>query len=1275
MSTSGSLEKEDWLDLGDLNNAANFTLDDALNDTESLNDPLLDEQFLFDGDFGSVSNLEDSASTSDNQPLVYKLDASFVIQPHQLISNQILKNEKKSGRVIAVAERNGWIAVVTSKGQLHLFDLNGNLNQFHRGDETMGGASCVTFSLDGKYLAIGLQKGAIKIMTIDNKLYHIINEGGQPGQGIVQVLYTKDNHTVLTIDNGGSFYECKINRQWLQKRKDSLRCHVSGCNGEIVAMKLLPGDVIALLSVHKLIFYVIKPRGGQILGVFPTKYEFQFPPACSYWLGCPKSDNNNSSSPLNSLYTSELRDFRICISRGHKISVLRLHANNFFSKKRRATVINQFDVPSPLVNLHWMSTHVVAGIDAMGAVWLIDPEKKTAKKQELEDLQLIFSTPILKGSATGGKVSEAVKAVAEYACYQSVTSATSTSERFIVLAHDGLKYLEKVHEWQQLESYKERNDDISAALYLLDVCRDKVRASEEFKRESRNLLAEKTSKLLTETVSGIVGGPLSDLQSHYRKYIRVILKVCVTGGLLEFLYTTCWDRLSMDSISKTVFLEHLDEYVLDGALIDPPTPLVNEYLQHLASEGHFSQFQSAVVRFPIHTLDLHTVMSICKQNSIYDGIIYVNNKALNDYITPLEDMLAEMSEFAHRGVFSDSEQILGNKVLVYLNCCLAGMAYPFGQLDGDNQKRVPLETFRCISSIRGKEEKESEEQYPYLKLLLQFDPQQFLNVVSTCADVELFQLDNRLQRFVDTIGQVCVNMKCELSLIHYLALLVQLSERALIALPTEPIQDAVITLLKMSPWDQIGTEDAILGGLYHATPDDKRRIIRAAQNPMRPVILSFLYLSDRKFEELIKCYLDSENKEVYSVIGGILKGGELTVQESAELRSYIMSIMETLYRIDGWLCANLINDHFREVIVTMAENEEEKRKQIFPVLAGIAQLRKYANQPSFCNDNELDEKLFGIVFEGICKRWPSWMPTSENPESVDHQLISMFPFWLPLAANTDFCLNIAVGNEYCVRTVVRLLEARHHLERAFDLLFEQLEKNKENDERMGELNFISSKVKSYPSTAEWLDETMKFCSRQSTKDDNSDRMMRVFQFISERAAQVGEDSEKQEKIDESLRVMCRQILATGTRYAKQLVDQLLDSPSFSGSSFIDNGGLIMDILSSCDYEAEIYQEMIYLIREENLTFAQKLELEVSRRAPLMYNSQCITCEQPMNKSGYVFRCGHFQHIECSTSIERICTCDGIADRLVVPREKPDKPNKRDIFKNWESKLNCRVLPK
>uniref|UniRef100_A0A1I7TXC4 Vps8 domain-containing protein n=1 Tax=Caenorhabditis tropicalis TaxID=1561998 RepID=A0A1I7TXC4_9PELO len=800
MSTSGSLDKEDWLDLGDINNAPTFSLEDVLNDTENLSDPF-DEPFTIDGDFGSVSNLAESASITDVQPLVYKLDAAFVIQPHQIISHQILSNEKKTGRIIAVAERNGSIAVVTSKGQLLLFDLNGNLNQFHRGDESMGGASCVTFSLDGKYIAIGLQKGAIKIMTTDNRLYHMVNEGGQPGQGIVQVMYTKDNHTILTIDNGGSFYECSIR-----------------CNGEIISMKMLPGDVIALLSVHRLIFYILKPR-GQILGIYPIKFEYQYPPACSYWLGSSQSSDN---PPLDSLYSTNLKDFKVCISRGHKLAVLRIHAHNFFTKQRRATVLRQFDLPSPFVNVHWMSPHMIVGIDAMGSVWQVDPEKGTSRKQALEDLQLVFSTPILKGSATGGKVSEAVKAVAEYACYQSVTSATSTSQRLIVLAHDGLKYLEKVHEWEQLERYNERNDGISAALYLLDVCRDKIRVSEAFKKESHNLLADKVQSLLTEVVVGVGGGTISDLVSHYRKYIKVILKVCVTGGLLDFLYTTCWDRLSMDTISKTVLLEHLDEYVLDGALLHPPPPLVNEYLQNLASEGHFSQFQSAVVRFPIETLDIHTVMSICKQNSIYDGIIYINNNALNDYVAPLESMLSEMREFAHRDMFSDNEQILGNKVLVYLNCCLSGMAYPFGFLDDINRKRVPLETFRCISSLKGNDTADSEEQYPYLKLLLHYDPQQFLNVVSTCADAELFQLDNRLQRFVDTIGQVCNNMKCELSLIHFLTLVVQLSERALIAPPIEHIQDSVITLLKISPWQQAATEQTILTALYHSTPEDKK---------------------------------------------------------------------------------------------------------------------------------------------------------------------------------------------------------------------------------------------------------------------------------------------------------------------------------------------------------------------------------------------------------------------------------------------------------------------
>lgn len=102
----------------------------------------------------------------------------------------------------------------------------------------------------------------------------------------------------------------------------------------------------------------------------------------------------------------------------------------------------------------------------------------------------------------------------------------------------------------------------------------------------------------------------------------------------------------MDALARAAFLEQMEEPLLDGLITDPPPSLVSDYLHHLVQEGLLSQFQSAVARIPIEALDIHLVcvffvyhlqvMSTCRQNGLYDGIIYVMNKALNDYLSPLE---------------------------------------------------------------------------------------------------------------------------------------------------------------------------------------------------------------------------------------------------------------------------------------------------------------------------------------------------------------------------------------------------------------------------------------------------------------------------------------------------------------------------------------------------------------------------------------------------------------------------------------------------------------
>lgn len=56
-------------------------------------------------------------------------------------------------------------------------------------------------------------------------------------------------------------------------------------------------------------------------------------------------------------------------------------------------------------------------------------------------------------------------------------------------------------------------------------------------------------------------------------------------------------------------------------------------------------------------------------------------------------------------------------------------------------------------------------------------------------------------------------------------------------------------------------------------------------------------------------------------------------------------------------------------------------------------------------------------------------------------------YWLPLGSSSDFCLNVA--SEFnCPLSSCRLLEARGQLERAFQLLFQEMEKNKQDEQRM-----------------------------------------------------------------------------------------------------------------------------------------------------------------------------------------------------------------------------------
>ncbi|VDL87550.1 unnamed protein product [Nippostrongylus brasiliensis] len=233
-------------------------------------------------------------------------------------------------------------------------------------------------------------------------------------------------------------------------------------------------------------------------------------------------------------------------------------------------------------------------------------------------------------------------------------------------------------------------------------------------------------------------------------------------------------------------------------------------------------------------------MSTCKQNGLYDGIIYVMNKALNDYLSPLEEMLTDVSSFASHEVMSDSEVERGNRLLLYLHCCLAGHAYPYGTLPPDQLCTVPTHVYRCITSLKGKDGLSSGVSYPYLRILLLFDAQQvciscdrFDNYFYTkliLSSPMLFERALMLPSF--KIGRLAVELRNESALTHFLLLITQLVDAAGVVTPVEIVENVVVTLMRMKLQNS-SAEFAVVGTLRAVPQIDRGAVLRMASSPMR----------------------------------------------------------------------------------------------------------------------------------------------------------------------------------------------------------------------------------------------------------------------------------------------------------------------------------------------------------------------------------------------------------------------------------------------------------
>jgi len=99
---------------------------------------------------------------------------------------------------------------------------------------------------------------------------------------------------------------------------------------------------------------------------------------------------------------------------------------------------------------------------------------------------------------------------------------------------------------------------------------------------------------------------------------------------------------------------------------------------------------------------------------------------------------------------------LGNKILVYISCCLAGRAYPLGDIACESVVRVRTDVLHCLTALHSASGPVDEPLYPQMWTLIQFDTREFFNVLSLAfSDVGLTDVEK--QGVVDILLRMMVD--------------------------------------------------------------------------------------------------------------------------------------------------------------------------------------------------------------------------------------------------------------------------------------------------------------------------------------------------------------------------------------------------------------------------------------------------------------------------------------------------------------------------------------
>uniref|UniRef100_A0ABI8A8A9 RING-type domain-containing protein n=1 Tax=Felis catus TaxID=9685 RepID=A0ABI8A8A9_FELCA len=638
----------------------------------------------------------------------------------------------------------------------------------------------------------------------------------------------------------------------------------------------------------------------------------------------------------------------------------------------------------------------------------------------------------------------------------------------------------------------------------------------------------------------------------------------------------------------------------------------------------------------IQVMEQHfQVVLMCWENRLYDAMIYVYNRGMNEFISPMEKLFRVISPPLNAGrTLTDEQVVMGNKLLVYISCCLAGRAYPLGDIPEDLVPLVKNQVFEFLIRLHSAEASPEEEIYPYVRTLLHFDTREFLNVLA--LTFEDFKNDKQAVEYQQRIVDILLKVMVENSdftpsqvgcLFTFLARQLAKPDNTLFVNRT--LFDQVLEFLcspdddsRHSERQQVLLELLQAGGIVQF---EESRLIRMAEKAEFYQICEFMYEREHQYDKIIDCYLRDplREEEVFNYIHNILSIPGHSAEEKQSVWQKAMDHIEELVSLKPCKAAELVATHFSEQIEIVIK-KLQNQVLLFKFLRSLLDPREgiHINQESLQMPPSVTEQFIEL----LCQF---------DPNQVIETLQVLECYRLEET--------IQITQKYQLHEVTAyLLEKKGDIHGAFLIMLKRLQS------KLQEITHQDEKAKedlSLKDVEDTMVETIALCQRNSHNLNQQQREALWFPLLEAMMApQKLSGSAAPHLHPEALRSLTMQVLNSMAAFIAlpSILQRILQDPVYGKGKLGEIQGLILGMLDTFNYEQTLLETTTSLLNQDLHWSLCNLRASVTRglNPKQDYCSICLQQykrRQEMADEIIVFSCGHLYHSFCLQNKE--CTIE------------------------------------